>query len=59
MEAQVSHLMRLLKNSLYNKIYRLRWHLLNAFLDNMISVLIVYTVYDCIFKFLNQELLLF
>ena len=59
MKAKIFNLTRFLKDCLYYKIYLFTWHALNTFLDDMIAVLVIYTINYRIFKFLNKKLLLF
>lgn len=58
-KAQVLHMVRLIQDGVKYKVNLLTWHFLNAFLDDMISVLIINTINDGFLKLLNKQLLLF
>jgi len=58
MQAKVLYLTRLIKNSLHYEIYLFTGHAFNAFLDNMVAVLIINAINHSVFKFLNKKLLL-
>ena len=58
-KAQVLHMVRLIQDCVKYEVNLLTGHFLNAFLDDMISVLIINTINDSFLKFLNKQLLLF
>lgn len=52
-------MVRLVEDGVKYEVNLLTGHFLNAFLDDMISVLIIYAINDGFLKFLNKQLLLF
>ena len=52
-EAQVLHMVRLIKDGVKYEVYLFTRHFLNTFLDDMISVLIINTINDGFLKLLN------
>jgi hypothetical protein len=58
-EAQVLHMVRLVEDGVKYEVYLFTRHFLNAFLDDMIPVLIINAINDGFLKLLNKQLLLF
>ena len=58
-EAQVLHMVRLVEDGVKDEVNLLTGHFLNAFLDDMISILIINAINDGFLKLLNKQLLLF
>ena len=57
-EAQVLHMVRLIQDGVKYEVNLVTGHFLNAFLDDMISVLIINTINYGFLKLLNKQLLL-
>jgi hypothetical protein len=58
-EAQVLHMIRLVEDGVKYEVNLFAGHFLNAFLDDMISILIINAINDGFLKLLNEQLLLF
>ena len=53
-----THLINSCLKGIYDKLYSVTWELFNDFLNNMITIGILYTLHDDGFEFVDQVLLL-